>query len=212
MIIWKVKRMVRLTGIFLFLFLICNCGFQIAGTSTETTNGFTVSIVGTNLSGTGLLDTRIGIYSVDYNPVNIVKAKIDTLTVSDSIFNISGIKPGYYNVLIQKILNDSGYCIQNVLFDSGALYKFNDTLKPTGRLHGKLPVEISVDSTRKLAYLMGTPFSDTIKTDQQFLINKIPAGNYMLFFQKISTGENSVLGAHAPTVKISSGMQTEWGQ
>lgn len=204
--------MIRIISIFLSLLLICDCGFQIAGTSTETTNGFTVSIVGTNLTGKGLKDTRVGIYPVEYNPVDTAKTKIDTLTVSDSIFKLSGFKPGYYNILIQKISNDSGYCLQNVLFDSGALFKFSNQLKPTGSLHGKLSVADSVDTTRMVAFLVGTPFSDTIRTDKQFLINQIPFGNYMLLFQEIPSGENLLLGTHTPTVKINSGTQTEWGQ
>ena len=197
--------MLRFTSVFVLFFLICSCG-----TSTETTNGFTVSIAGSKVTGSGLQDTRVGVYPVEYNPIDSVKSKVDTVTVIGGDLNLSGFQPGYYNILIQKISNDYGHCIENVSIGLGDSQSYSDTLKPTGCVFGKMATTTHVDTIPTIAILEGTPFLDTIRASQ-FVMNNIPAGSYELTFRK-AIHDSSMSGSQPQIVQINSGMQTKWTQ
>jgi hypothetical protein len=200
--------MVRVISIFLLFFLISGCG-----TSTETTNSFTVSISGNSISGSRLYETRVGVYPVDYNPVDSTTGDPDTVTVADGNLNLSGVKQGYYNILIQKISEDYGYCIQNVFIGTGALQRFSDTLKPTGGVFGSLSFEVPANVEAIIAIVEGTPFSDTIRTGREFTINQIPEGRYKLIFRLLKQNillTNSTL--NAKYVEVHAGLETAWIQ
>jgi hypothetical protein len=200
--------MVRVISIFLLFFLISGCG-----TSTETTNSFTVSISGNSINGSRLYETKVGVYPVEYNPADSTTGYPDTVTVADGNLNLSGVKQGYYNILIQKISEDYGYCIQNVFIGTGALQRFSDTLKPTGGVIGSLESEISTNIEAIIAILEGTPFADTIRTGREFTINQIPEGRYRLIFhvlKKDSMVTNFIRDSNY--VEIHPGLGTAWIQ
>jgi hypothetical protein len=193
---------------FLLFFLISGCG-----TSTETTNSFTVSISGNSINGNRLYETRVGVYPVDYNPADSITGAPDTVTAVDGKCNFSEIKQGYYNILIQKISEDYAYCIQNVFVGTGALQHFSDTLKPTGGVLGSLDSEVPATAEAIIATLEGTPFSDTIRTGREFIIKQIPEGRYRLVFHTLK--KDSLLTSNTRDsnyVEIHSGLETGWVQ
>jgi hypothetical protein len=191
----------------LLFYLISGCG-----TSTETTNSFTVSISGDSINGSRLYETRVGVYPVDYNPADSTTGYPDTVTVVDGNFKLSEVKQGYYNILIQKTTEDYGYCIQNVFIGTGALQNFSDTLKPTGGVIGSLKSEIPANIEAIMAILEGTPFTDTIRTGREFTINQIPEGRYRLIFHVLKNDSLMTSTRDTNYVDIHSGLETTWSQ
>lgn len=157
----------------------CLCSqAPISGTSTETTNGISVAVLGTNVKGSALPGVVVSLYRNSYNPLYPLGVTPDSQTVDGSgTFAFAMADTGRYNIIATTPAQDSGTVFTGVALYPDSRFTLADTLRPTGTIHGTF----ILDTTRTnggYAYLKGTSYIVPLAGDGTFVIADIPSGSY----------------------------------
>jgi hypothetical protein len=199
--------------------LLCflQCLAPLGGTSTETTNGICVSIVGTTVTGTTTPGVTVALCKTNYNPCMPGGIRPDSMVVGpDGAFTFLTIDTGSYNIIAVTPARDSGLFIPNVTARPGWQISINDTFTAMGVIRGTITPDTSGHRLGTIAYLRGTSFVDTVTAESRFTLRNIPSGSFrielfMFFDQPIVAGPKSIAGL--PTnVSVMPGDTVAWVQ
>jgi hypothetical protein len=157
------------------------CVSSLGGTSTETTNGLCLSVDGTTVSGTTAPGVVVTLCTSRYNPCVPAGGHADSVKVgADGTFTFMSADTGIFNLFAVSRLRDSGAFIADIPLRSGWKVAFTDTFKAVGAIRGTVNPDTTGHRLRTIAFLPGTTLTDTVNTQNRFLLKNIPVGNFFV--------------------------------
>lgn len=167
-----------------------SCTIHSAG-GVETTNGITYAIKGNQISGFAPAGSEIILCNSEYRSTisldPLAKSFIETVIADDDEkFRFDLPVDGIYNLIGRNRNFDSGVIIKKIhidIFDTcesslSPMYEY----KQLGSIAGKVYDENEYDSTRKvLVSVVGTGLSCYTDSVGAYIIDKIPAGTYIVY-------------------------------
>jgi hypothetical protein len=151
------------------------CTTNLAGATTETTNGLTGCI--RNIDSTPASYSIVKLIPVDYNPVdNISMYHCDT-TDSNGIYSFSDIDTGRYSVIARNVKEMTSCLVRNINIDPDTLVKVPEgTLKKSGALAATFSSENAV--ANGYVYIPGTDVYSMTGSESTVYLSDIPSGEY----------------------------------
>jgi hypothetical protein len=157
------------------LLLLSKCTQNMAGATTETTNGVTGSIY--NSDSTPAPNTIVSLLTYDYNPVEdtAFTKYIDT-TDNKGLFSFRSVKPGKYSILARNKLTLSGTLVRNVDINADSI-----TEPPPAHLFKTSSITADFNSqgsttTGTYVYIPGTDIYSYIQKGEPVTLDNIPSG------------------------------------
>jgi hypothetical protein len=185
----------------LYLFQVCVCTGDIAG--TETTNGDEVTVTATTdyIAGSAPNGFEIRLFADDFYPFND-SGFSRSVTVSDSgTFQFLNLQSGNYNIYCKSSAGDTSVFIQQIVVQATD-HSNTDTvaLATVGIIEGKLVDTLSKPVRGGYAYIKGSPFFATTNDSGEYQLTTIPQGRYNLEFFVKNRSPNGIKG---PPVSVS---------
>ncbi|MBN1601122.1 MAG: hypothetical protein JW915_05910 [Chitinispirillaceae bacterium] len=167
-----------------------SCTVQSAG-GVETTNGITYAIKGNQISGFAPAGSEIILCNSEYKSTisfdPLAKSFIETVIADDDeTFRFNLPVDGIYNIIGRNRNFDNGVIIKKIHIDRSdtcesslsPIYEY----KQLGSITGKVYVENEYDSTcEALVSVVGTGLSCHTDSGGAYIIDKIPAGTYIVY-------------------------------
>jgi hypothetical protein len=175
--------MFRYISLLLIIALYLECSPPVGGTSTETTNTFHLSAEGTSLSGTTTPGSIVKLIKSDYIPINtLIPLPDSTIANENGAFQFSSVSEDIYNIISSNKADNQSVFIVNLNINANSKFTLVDTLRKSGTIRGKLAADTVGNRISTVAFLKGTTFMVDADTDDRFVLNHIPRGNYILAF------------------------------
>lgn len=151
------------------------CTTNLAGATTETTNGLTGCI--RNSDNTPASYSIVKLIPIDYNPVyDQMEYQCDT-TDSNGIYRFSRVDTGKYSVIARNLQEKTSCLVRNVSFEPDSLIRIPDgTLRKSGALAAAFSSENAV--ARGYVYIPGTDVFSKTGSESTVLLNDVPSGEY----------------------------------
>ncbi|HEX2956157.1 MAG TPA: DUF2341 domain-containing protein [Chitinispirillaceae bacterium] len=162
----------------LFLFGACmhGCTKNLAGATTETTNGVTGSILNTDNSVSP--NTIVSLFSEGYDPVADIAAveSFKDTTDSSGKFIFKKITPGKYVIVARNPVSKSSACIRGIEIIEDSLTSISPSnLSGTGSISAIFSLREGND-TLGYIYVPGTDVYTYVGSNGPALLNNIPSG------------------------------------
>jgi len=165
------------------------CTTDLAGATTETTNGLTGSIK--NSDNTPAPYSIVKLLPVDYNPVyNRSLFHCDT-TDSNGIYNFNDVDTGRYSVIARNVKEQTSCLVKNITIEQDTILKVPEgTLKKSGALSATFSSENAVSSG--YVYIPGTDIYSMTGSESSVYLSDIPQGEYKEVIAVFSTGSANI--------------------
>jgi hypothetical protein len=166
-----------------------SCTPDIAGATTETTNGVTGSVC--NSDNTPAANSIVKLFAIDYDPVAEDTSSViftDT-TDDDGLFRFEEIAPGRYTVLVRS--NDaSASCIVNDIdvFEDSMTALSDEFLNKPGSIIAKFTGNVPFDSGTYI-YLPGTDIFSFVAGSGEADLGSVPAGAFSTVILSTADGK-----------------------
>ncbi|MGE5671997.1 MAG: DUF2341 domain-containing protein [Fibrobacterota bacterium] len=166
------------------------CTTNLAGATTETTNGLTGSI--RNSDNTPASYSIVKLLPVDYNPVyNSSLYQCDT-TDSNGIYRFSDVDTGRYSVIARNVEELTSCLVRNINIEPDTLIKAPEaTLEKSGALSATFSSENAV--VNGYVYIPGTDIYSMTGNESTVYLYDIPCGEYKEVFAVLSTGSANIV-------------------
>lgn len=182
------KMIMLLSGIFALFF--CLCGNNVAG--SETTNGDQIVVTASKdrIYGTAPVGHTIYLFSSDYYPYNDSGFSSTATADSSGTFSFNNLENGEYALYCKLAGSDLSVFFKLILGSWGntdTVFAFGEN----GSFSGKLIDDSGVPLSLYNVYIPGSPFFTVTDSSGVFVIDRIPEGNYKVYFSRSSNDINS---------------------
>jgi Concanavalin A-like lectin/glucanases superfamily/Domain of unknown function (DUF2341) len=165
------------------------CTTNLAGATTETTNGLTGCI--RNGDNTPASYSIVKLVPVDYNPVYNRSTYQSDTTDSNGIYHFSEIDTGKYSVIARNEKEMTSCLVRNISLELDTLIKVPDgTLKKSGSLTATFSSKNAV--TKGYVYIPGTDIYSMTGSESTVFLSDIPCGEYKEVIAVFSTGSANI--------------------
>jgi hypothetical protein len=186
---------IKAMAIILFLFatvaVMQGCTKNLAGATTETTNGVTGSILNTDNSVSP--NTIVTLYTENYDPVAdsaVIESFVDT-TDSFGKFMFKKITPGKYVIVARNKNSQKSTCIRNIeIIEDSLLTIQPSSLTGTGSISAVISLQGGND-TLGYIYIPGTDVFTYVGSSGSALLDRIPSGVITEVILKKMDGQKS---------------------
>jgi hypothetical protein len=188
------KTTAIILSLFLFAALMQGCTKNLAGATTETTNGITGSILNTDNSVSP--NTVVTLYTENYDPVAdsaVAESFIDT-TDSSGKYMFKEITAGKYVIVARNKKTDKSTCIRGIESFKDSLVSIPpSTLTGTGSISAVFSLHGGND-TLGYIYIPGTDVFTYVGSNEPALLDKIPSGIITeVVFKKINGQKTNII-------------------
>jgi len=183
----KTQCSVLCAGLFAMSIYLTDCSTNnlAEGSSSETTNGVTITASQNSINGKTRPDALVGLYSTDYISYNDSGFADTTFANDHGGFAFEMLYEGYYNLLIRDIESSEALFVKSITLSSEKVYSISvDTIENTGAIKGNTTEIDSIlfNSVFADVHIGGSPFCTKTDIEGNYLISDLPVGEYRLIF------------------------------
>jgi hypothetical protein len=166
-----------------------NCTTNLAGATTETTNGLTGCIL--NSDNTPASYSIVKLIPVDYNPVyNRSLFHCDTAD-SNGMYSFKDVDTGKYSVIARNVKELTSCLVKNITIEQDTQIKVPEgTLKKSGALAATFSSDNAV--AKGYVYIPGTDIYSMTGSESTVYLSDIPCGEYKEVIAVFSTGSANI--------------------
>jgi hypothetical protein len=169
--------------------LLLDCTTNLAGATTETTNGLTGSIL--NSDNTPASYSIVKLLPVDYNPVYNSSLYLCDTADSNGNYKFRGIGTGQYSVIARNLKEQTSCLVRNINIQKDTLINApGGTLQKSGALSATFSTENAV--AKGYVYIPGTDVYSMTGSESAVFLNDIPCGEYEEVIAVFSTGSANI--------------------
>ncbi len=151
------------------------CTTNLAGATTETTNGLTGCI--RNSDNTPASYSVVKLLPIDYNPVYDNSGYQCDTTDSNGVYSFRGVDTGRYSVIARNVKNLTSCLVRNIDINQDTIQKAPEgTLKKSGTLSATFSSENAV--ANGYVYIPGTDVYSITGSESTVYLSDIPCGEY----------------------------------
>lgn len=180
--------------------LLYTCGTTGPTAGSETTNGVSVTVAASSISGSTSPDATVMLFDAARKPDD-TGAVADTIAAGpDGTFAFESLPPGTYNVFVYPPDRLMGAVVPAVAVGANDIGSDSARFDTTASVSGLVYRDGLAAQSAKV-YIPGSPFVTTADTDGGFILNQVPRARYTIVAELV-TRTYGVAYADSQTIDV----------